>query len=147
MDTKYTQRWMWAAVFGFLAAGCNPDWSDRVPEVNAQTPRSESRSSERAAEPNRSDGGERQIHAGSSVVPAQSAETAADAALSSKVESALGSEPDLHGSAIAVRTQDGVVTLSGTTRHAELRSMAAQVALSIDGVKHVKNEIALAREA
>jgi osmotically-inducible protein OsmY len=146
MDTKYTQRWMWAAVFGFLAAGCNPDWSDRVPEVNAQTPQSEA-GSERAAKPSRSDAGERQFHASGSGVTAQPAESADDAALSSRVESALGSEPDLHGSAIAVRTQDGVVTLSGTTRHAELRSMAAQVALSIDGVKHVRNEIALAREA
>lgn len=144
MESKYAQRWMWAAIFGFLAAGCNPDWSDRVPEVNA-TPQSEA-GSETAAQ-NRADAVDPQAPKGGSGAAEKTAESADDAALSSKVESALKSEPDLHGEAIAVRSQDGVVTLSGTTKHPELRSMAAQVALSIDGVKHVKNEIALAREA
>jgi osmotically-inducible protein OsmY len=63
------------------------------------------------------------------------------------VESALKSEPDLHGAAISVRSQAGVVTLSGTAKDPQLRSMAAQVALSIEGVKLVRNDIALGQEA
>jgi osmotically-inducible protein OsmY len=39
------------------------------------------------------------------------------------------------------------VTLSGTAKDPQLRSMAAQVALSIEGVKLVRNEIALGQEA
>ena len=77
----------------------------------------------------------------------QASPSTADATLSSKVESALKAEPDLHGVPIAVRSKDGIVTLSGAAKDPQLRSMAAQVALSIDGVKLVRNEIALAQDA
>ena len=123
----------------WLLTACNADWSDRLPQVATQA-KAQSASSESAGS---------QEHgaksAGTAVAPAP--ESAHDAALSSKVESALKAEPDLHGAAIAVRTDAGVVTLSGTAKDPQLRSMAAEVALSIDGVKLVKNEITLGQEA
>lgn len=127
--------WLWSSAVALLLAGCNPDWTDRVPEVAAE-PSTQSQATPGGQPLDRSD-----------QVRTRPAESADDAALSSKVESALKSEPDLHGSAIAVRSDEGVVTLSGTTNDAQLRSMAAQVALSIEGVKLVRNEIALSREA
>ena len=134
MDTKTGYGSILALAVALSIGGCNSDWTDRVPEVAAE-PSSESKASpdgQAGAIPD---------------VKAQSAESASDAALSSKVESALKSEPDLHGSAISVRSQEGVVTLSGTAKDPQLRSMAAQVALSIEGVKLVRNEIALGQEA
>jgi osmotically-inducible protein OsmY len=132
MDTDCRYAWTLAAVSALFAGGCNSNWSDGVPELNAP---SEARAE--AAKP-----------AGQSARPGSAArpiESAVDAALSSKVERALGAEPDLHGSSIAVRSRQGIVTLSGVTSDPKRRSMAAQVALSIDGVELVRNEIALAQ--
>ncbi|MGH8663606.1 MAG: BON domain-containing protein [Burkholderiales bacterium] len=133
MDKKYRLGWIPAGMFVLLVAACNSDWFDRVPEVNAQAASDAEVSAGQTATPGK--------------IPARPTESAEDAALSSKVEAALGSEPDLHGSPIAVRSEGGVVILSGTTPDPNLRSMAAQVALSIDGVKLVRNEIALAQDA
>ena len=133
MATNFKLVSLCAGAITLFAAGCDSGW-DRVPEVAAQpTAQSQPPSGQLAA-----NAGEAKAH------PAESAD---DAALSAKVEMALDSEPDLHGAAIAVRSQEGVVTLSGTAKHPQLRSMAAQVALSIAGVELVRNEIALANEA
>jgi len=72
--------------------------------------------------------------------------TADDEALATKVEAALSAETTLHGSSIDVVADDGVVTLTGSTRSPDTRSIAAQIALSIDGVKHVRNELAVSRD-
>lgn len=118
-----------------LAAGCDSNWFDKVPEAAA---RSEGATAPAAkeSEPQRS----------GDAISARP-ESAPDAQLSAKVEAALESEPDLHGAAIAVRTEGGVVTLSGTTPDPQSRSMAAQVALSVEGVKHVRNELQIAHQA
>lgn len=81
-----------------------------------------------------------------SITTAATDVTAHDGALASKIETALSAETALHGASIEVSADDGVVTLTGSTRSPDLRSMAAQIALSIDGVKHVRNELAIARE-
>jgi len=72
--------------------------------------------------------------------------SAEDSKLASRIEAALAAETTLHGSSISVSAADGVVTLTGSTRSRDLRSMAAQIALSVDGVKLVRNELAIARE-
>jgi hyperosmotically inducible periplasmic protein len=138
MDTRYGYASILALAVAVSIGGCNSDWTDRVPEVAAE-PSSESKTAPNAQAGAIPDVG---AHVGT-----QAAESVSDAALSSKVESALKSEPDLHGSAISVRSHEGVVTLSGTAKDPQLRSMAAQVALSIEGVKLVRNEIALGQEA
>ena len=115
-----------ACGLAMLTAGCNSDLSDRVPEMTGQA--------KAQAAPARP-----------AAAPVTAPQSAADAALSSKVESALKAEPDLHGTSIAVRSDEGVVTLTGSAKDPQLRSMAAEVALSIDGVKLVRNEIALSQ--
>jgi hyperosmotically inducible protein len=118
-----------AGVLAIGLAGCNDRAPEMTPDASAEvTPVDPAAAARGEAMPN-------------------ATESAADATLSAKVESALGAEPDLHGIAIAVRSEDGVVILSGAARDPQLRSMAAQVALSVDGVKHVRNEITLAQEA
>jgi osmotically-inducible protein OsmY len=69
-----------------------------------------------------------------------------DIALAARIEAALAAETALHGSAIAVKAADGVVTLSGSTKDPALRSMAAQVALSIAGVRSVRNELTISAD-
>ena len=139
MDSRYrtTIGWAAAAAWTLLATGCNWDSSERVPEMNqaraetapAQTPR----------------GAPDQVPAPEVTASARIPESAADSALSSRVETALKAEPDLHGTSFTVRSDQGVVTLSGSAKDPQLRSMAAEVALSIDGVKLVRNEITLAQ--
>lgn len=57
---------------------------------------------------------------------------------------ALAAETALHGSRIGVIADDGVVTLTGSTRSPDLRSMAAQITPSVNGVRLVRNELAIA---
>ena len=123
-----------AAVFLFALAACDGEGFHRVPEVSAQP-----NASAQDAKPSAPEA--------ASGVPQQPAEPPEDAELAARVEAALKAEPSLHGASIAVRSDDGVVTLRGSTKDPELRSMAAHVALSVEGVKHVRNEIALARDA
>ena len=125
---------------GLLLAGCNGDRSGPVPEVASQA-------KAQAASPDQQAAIVGAEGSGAVASAPASPESVDDAAVSSKVEAALKSEPELHGAAIAVRTEAGVVTLSGTTNDPQRRSMAAQVALSIEGVKLVKNEITLGQEA
>ena len=69
-----------------------------------------------------------------------------DIALASKIEAAIAAETALHGASIAVKAADGVVTLSGSTKDPGLRSMAAQVALSVPGVRSVRNELTISAD-
>ena len=64
-----------------------------------------------------------------------------DATLTTKVKSALVTEPGLKSGDIDVDTTNGVVTLQGTADTAENRQKAAQVASNVEGVKAVKNQI------
>jgi hypothetical protein len=72
---------------------------------------------------------------------------AGDARLAADVKSALAAEPALRGSSIAVRSEDGVVTLRGATSDSERRMLAAHVARAVQGVRLVRNELAEAGEA
>lgn len=70
----------------------------------------------------------------------------ADSDLAGRIESALNAETSLHGSRIGVIAADGVVTLTGSTRTPDLRSIASQIALSVAGVRLVRNELAVSMD-
>jgi hyperosmotically inducible protein len=142
MNTSTTYRigCIGAVIAALQLAGCN----DRVPEVASQAGAATAQNESPA--PVTKPPAPAAAPVPDAPAP-QSEQSAADATLSAKVESALKAEPDLHGAAIAVRSEDGVVILTGAARDPQLRSIAAQVALSIDGVKHVRNEITVAQEA
>jgi hyperosmotically inducible periplasmic protein len=68
-----------------------------------------------------------------------------NAALAAKVKSALTTDPELKTLTVDVNAADGVVTLFGTADNAARSYRAAQVALNVDGVRSVKNELVIVR--
>ena len=66
-----------------------------------------------------------------------------DSVITGEVKAALIADPTTKAHQISVETFKGVVQLSGFVDTAEARSRATQVAQQVDGVKSVKNELAL----
>ena len=70
--------------------------------------------------------------------------TAASATLTTKVKSALAADVSLKTvTSINVDSEDGVVTLKGKVASNDQKERAAEVAKKVDGVKAVKNELAV----
>ncbi len=67
-----------------------------------------------------------------------------DASISATVESAVFAVPSLQVTNIHVRTRERVVTLNGTAGTPQDRSKAAQAAVSVPGVRSVRNDILVA---
>lgn len=66
-----------------------------------------------------------------------------DAAITTKVKSAVFAEPGLKTLQINVDTKDGVVTLSGTVDTPVLKERAMQIAQHVDGVRSVVDNLAI----
>lgn len=66
-----------------------------------------------------------------------------DAAITTKVKAALVRDPVVSALAINVETYKGTVQLSGFARNEEERTRAVELARGVDGVKAVRNDIAL----
>jgi osmotically-inducible protein OsmY len=74
-----------------------------------------------------------------------SASMASDAALAARVEAALSNDPALRSIKVNVDAANGVITLSGTADTPGKSDQAATVALQVDGVRSVKNEMVVVR--
>jgi osmotically-inducible protein OsmY len=72
---------------------------------------------------------------------AKVADATDDAAVTTKVKTALLAEPGLRSLEIHVDTKDGVVTLSGTPDSAISRDRAKEVTLGVAGVKNVVDQM------
>lgn len=59
----------------------------------------------------------------------------------SKVAAAILTNPKIGQALLEVLEQDGCVTLKGTALSAKDRSLAEDIAIGLDGVRHVVNEI------
>jgi osmotically-inducible protein OsmY len=68
-----------------------------------------------------------------------------DSLITGKVKAALVADPDLKATEINVETYKGTVQLSGFVASPEHIPKATQLARSIEGVKSVKNDIAIKR--
>lgn len=68
-----------------------------------------------------------------------------DAVITGKVKAALVADPELKATEINVETFKGTVQLSGFVAVPEHIPKAVQLTRSIDGVKSVKNDIAIKR--
>jgi len=66
-----------------------------------------------------------------------------DSVITGKVKAALVADPTTKAHQIEVETFQGTVQLSGFVDNADARRRAAEVAKNIDGVKDVKNNLAL----
>lgn len=64
-----------------------------------------------------------------------------DAAITTKVKTAIFAEPGLKAMQINVDTANGVVTLTGTVDAPQLIDQAKQVAQTVEGVKSVNNRL------
>lgn len=64
-----------------------------------------------------------------------------DAAITTKVKSALISDKETKASEIKVETDKGVVHLTGTVDNAQMAAKAGEVAKSVNGVQSVKNDL------
>ncbi|WP_144638898.1 BON domain-containing protein [Bordetella genomosp. 13] len=82
------------------------------------------------------------VHAADGTGEKQSVgEYVTDATISTKVRAAFVADKSLSALDIAVETNDGVVTLTGSVATSEQVSHAADVTRGVDGVKQVKNDI------
>lgn len=66
-----------------------------------------------------------------------------DTAITSTVKSKFVGNKDVDASSIRVETLNGTVMLSGFAKSETERSTAEKIAMNVEGVKSVKNEIAL----
>jgi hyperosmotically inducible periplasmic protein len=66
-----------------------------------------------------------------------------DAAITTKVKSAVFAEPGLKTLQINVDTKDAVVTLSGTVDTPDLKQRAMEIAQHVDGVRSVVDNLAI----
>jgi len=65
-----------------------------------------------------------------------------DTAVTTKVKTALAKDPGLKTLVdTSVRTDRGVVTLSGAVDNADLKARASQIASTVPGVQSVKNDL------
>jgi hyperosmotically inducible protein len=80
--------------------------------------------------------------AGSNDKPKQSVgEYASDAVVTTKVKAAIVADKSLSALDVAVETNGGVVTLTGTVASAAQSDNATHAARGVEGVKQVKNEL------
>lgn len=75
----------------------------------------------------------------------QSDASAPDAVLEARVRAALSAEPGLRSVTVDVKSAEGVVTLYGTADSPAKSHQAAMVALNVDGVRSVRNEMVIVR--
>ncbi|ARP85927.1 BON domain-containing protein [Bordetella genomosp. 9] len=68
-------------------------------------------------------------------------EYASDAVITTKVKAAIVADKSLSALDVAVETNNGVVTLTGTVPSAAQSDTATHVARGVEGVKQVKNEL------
>jgi len=66
-----------------------------------------------------------------------------DAAITTRVKTAIFNEPELKVMNIGVSTEENVVHLSGTVKTRAERAKAIQVARKVEGVKAVKSDLAV----
>ena len=69
----------------------------------------------------------------------------ADTELSTKVKSALTEAPDINMAGLQVASTDGVVTLYGTVDAPDEKDRAAMLALEVEGVRSVVNNLVVVK--
>ena len=67
-----------------------------------------------------------------------------DAAITTRIKSAYAADKAVAATAISVETLNGTVMLSGFAKSAAEKTTAEALARKVDGVKSVKNELAIA---
>jgi hyperosmotically inducible protein len=120
-----------AATASTLLLACSPQ--DRADtRTDANRPATGNTTAERAANST----ADATRNAGAAV-----SQTASDATITTKVKSALLADDEVKGLQIDVDTSSQVVTLTGTAQSPSAKQRAEQLAMQVDGVKSVRNNI------
>jgi osmotically-inducible protein OsmY len=120
-----------AAAASALLLACSPQDQTRT---DANRPATGNTTAERAANST----ADASRNAGAAV-----SQTASDATITTKVKSALLADDEVKGLQIDVDTSNQVVTLTGAAQNPGAKQRAEQLALQVDGVKSVKNNISV----
>jgi osmotically-inducible protein OsmY len=67
--------------------------------------------------------------------------SSSDAAITSRVKTAISKEPELKGTKVSVATNEKVVHLSGTVKSRDERAWLIAVARKVEGVKAIKTDL------
>lgn len=70
-----------------------------------------------------------------------------DTVIATKIESKLIADPEINPFRIDMDVDEGVVRLSGTVEHAEVRAEAEKLARATEGVQSVRNDIEIGERA
>jgi hyperosmotically inducible protein len=146
-QTKSIRSALWTAAAGALVlnlAACGPQGTTEkagkdMDRTTANADQQLDQASGKAAQkPEQSAG------APSGLQSAETAKSIDDLALTGKVKSALIAEPNLSSLPIDVEAEKGVVTLNGKVTSDSDREKVASLVASVEGVKAVKNNLAVA---
>ncbi len=135
MNTNRLIATVAAAAASALVMACSPQDRSDVKNDASRAANSTGKAVERGAEAT----GDAARKAGNAI-----SETASDATLTTKVKSALLADEEVKGTQINVDTANQIVTLTGQAQSASAKQRAEQLALQVDGVKSVKNNITVA---
>jgi hypothetical protein len=72
--------------------------------------------------------------------------SSSDAAITSRVKTAISKEPELKGTKVSVSTDKNVVHLSGTVKSRDERAMLIAAARKVEGVKAIKTDLVVKTE-
>jgi hypothetical protein len=120
-----------ACALGPALAGCDRPPEPGFPEKAARAPQP----------PGKPEAGKPEDFKSAVVAPGAKLEAPGDQALGRKVKSALETAPDLNAQGVDVSAADGVVTLYGTVEAPAEKERAALLALQVDGVRSVINNL------
>ncbi|MBI5269396.1 MAG: BON domain-containing protein [Burkholderiales bacterium] len=145
MNTTHrtTACWMAAALSAFMIVGCDSR-DDRTAGEKLDAAVAETKQETAEA---RADASAAMDRAGEKVENAAAGmgNTMDDAGITAKVNAAFAGDPKLSAMKIDVDTEQGRVALSGTAPDAQARDRATELALAVEGVKGVDNNLQLGR--
>ena len=135
-----------AALAALPLAACNRGPSDRAANKPNTSPMADSTKPAAAgAEAPRPKSAEEPFKSAVTGKPAPGSPQAADAELSKKVKSALTTATDVTMGGLEVASADGVVTLYGTVDAPVEKDRAAMLAMEVDGVRSVVNNLVVVK--
>lgn len=131
-----------AGALAFSLAAC--DQKSSADKVGQSIDRTIDKTGEQISQA--ADSAEQKMENAKSTVSEKTAQAGAamgDAAITTKVKSALVAEPGFQSTGIDVVTEKGIVSLFGTTVSNANRERATQLAAGVEGVKAVENNLAV----
>ena len=146
-DKRSIRNVLWTAAAGALAlnlAACGPQGTSERASQNMDRTTANAGQQRDQASANATQKPEQSAGVPSGMQSAETTKSIDDLALTGKVKSALIAEPNLSSLPIDVEAEKGVVTLNGKVTSDSDREKVVSLVSSLEGVKAVKNNLAVA---